>query len=215
MIIKTLEEISETDISCGPEATSLLKNICDFQFVFCLVFLKDVMTHTNILSKYLQYINMNYAAVISMSTQTINIFKEMRSDKKFDDMWDKVIEMAIENNIEHAQLPRKKIPMRFGGGEHQPQEIQIKDYYRINIYFAVLYIIVKEIIDQFQENELEILDGLINVFTNENPDEKLLDIVCKTYKFDNHELQVELKIFNRIFKSKQINSNNSLLYCVM
>jgi len=69
---------------------------------------------------------------------------------------------------------------------------------------------VKEIIDRFQENELEILDGLMNVFTNENPDEKLLDIVCKTYKFDNHELQVELKIFNRMFKSKQINSNNSL-----
>lgn len=108
VIIKTLEEISETDISCGPEATSLLKNICDFEFVFCLVFLKDVMTHTNILSKYLQSINMNYAAVISMSTQTINIFKEMRSDKKFDEMWDKVIEMAIENNIEPAQLPRKK-----------------------------------------------------------------------------------------------------------
>lgn len=100
--------------------------------------------------------------------------------------------------------------MRFGGGGHQPQEIQIKDYYRINIYFAVLDIIVKEIIDRFQENELEILDGLMNVFTNENPDEKLLEIVCKTYKFDNHELQVELKIFNRMFKSKQINSNNSL-----
>ncbi|CAI6372636.1 unnamed protein product [Macrosiphum euphorbiae] len=106
VIIKILEEISETDISCGPEATySLLKNICDFKFVFCLVFIKDVMTHTNILSKYLQSINMNYAAVISMSTQSINIFKEMRSDKKFDEMWDKVIEIAIENNIKPPQVP--------------------------------------------------------------------------------------------------------------
>jgi len=85
VIIKILEEISETDISCGPEATSLLKNICDFEFVVCLIFFKDVMTHTNILCKYLQSIYMNYAAVISMSTQTINIFKEMRSDKKFDE----------------------------------------------------------------------------------------------------------------------------------
>jgi len=32
----------------------------------------------------------------------------MRSDKKFDEMWDKVIDMAIENNIEPAQLSRKK-----------------------------------------------------------------------------------------------------------
>lgn len=51
---------------------------------------------------------MNYNAVISMSTQTTNMFKEMRSDKKFYEMWDKVIEMAKENNIEPAQLPRKK-----------------------------------------------------------------------------------------------------------
>lgn len=49
------------------------------------------MTHTNIFSKYLQSINMNYASVISMSTQTTNILKEIRSDKKFDEMWDKVI----------------------------------------------------------------------------------------------------------------------------
>lgn len=77
------------------------------------------------------------------------------------------------------------MPMRLGGGGHQPQEIQIKDYYRINIYFSVLDIIMKEIKNRFQENLLEILDGLINVFTNENPDEKLLDIVCKTYKFSN------------------------------
>jgi len=69
---------------------------------------------------------------------------------------------------------------------------------------------MKEIKDRFQENQLEILDGLMNVFTNENPDEKLLDILCKTYTFDIHELQVELKIFNRMFKSKQINSNNSV-----
>lgn len=51
---------------------------------------------------------MNYNAVISMSTQTTNIFKEMRSDEKFDKIWDIVIEMAKENNIESAQLPRKK-----------------------------------------------------------------------------------------------------------
>jgi len=32
--------------------------------------------------------------------------------------------VAKENNIKTAQLPRKKqIPMRLGGGGHQPQEI--------------------------------------------------------------------------------------------
>ena len=38
----------------------------------------------------------------------------------------------------------------------------------------------------------------------------LLDIISNTYKFYNHELQIELKIFIRIFKSKQTNSNNSV-----
>jgi len=37
-----------------------------------------------------------------------------------------------------------------------------------------------------------------------------VDIVGKTYKFDYHELQIELKIFNRMFKFKQTNSNNNI-----
>jgi len=70
---------------------------------------------------------MNYAAVISMSTQTINIFKEMRSDKKFDEMWDKVIEMAIENNIEPAQLSRnKKYQCDLDGVGINPKKYRLK-----------------------------------------------------------------------------------------
>lgn len=48
---------------------------------------------------YLQSVNMNYTAVINISTQTTNILKEMWSNKKFDEIWDKVIKMAKENII--------------------------------------------------------------------------------------------------------------------
>lgn len=73
---------------------------------------------------------MNYATVISMSTQTTNILKEMYSNKKFYEMWDKLIKMAKENDIEPAKLPRKKqITMKLEGNVCQPQEMHIKDYY--------------------------------------------------------------------------------------
>lgn len=40
----------------------------------------------------------------------------------------------------------------------------------------------------------------MNKFTNENFNEKLLDTVCKIYKFDKRELKLKIKIFNSMFK---------------
>lgn len=62
-------------------------------------------------------------------------------------MWDEVIKMSKENNIEPAKLSRKKKQksMRLQVGGHQHQELQIKDYYRISIYFSIFHTIQKEI----------------------------------------------------------------------
>ncbi|CAI6362199.1 unnamed protein product [Macrosiphum euphorbiae] len=86
-IINTLEHISDNDINSGSEAKSLLNNIQNFEFVLCLIVLKDILEYTNILSKYLQSVNINYATVIDMSNSTINIIKQMRSEIEFNNKW--------------------------------------------------------------------------------------------------------------------------------
>ncbi|KAE9543892.1 hypothetical protein AGLY_001870 [Aphis glycines] len=53
-VVNTLENISETDVLHGSDANSLLGSKNTFEFLFCIHFLKEVMSITNILSKYLQ-----------------------------------------------------------------------------------------------------------------------------------------------------------------
>lgn len=205
-LINTLEEISENNINSGAEATSLLGNIQNFEFVFCLIILQEIMEHTNVLSKYLQSININYITVIEMCEQTVDILKDMRTDTEFHKRWIQVIKVAGENNIEPPKLPRKRrIPQKYGGGENFPQNVPVEQYYRINIYFLVLDIIIKEMEVRFKENQLQILNGLKNLIINDNLEENMLTLVCNTYKLDMQPLKNELNIFNRMFASKYLN----------
>jgi len=202
-IINTLEHISDNDINSGSEAKSLLNNIQNFEFVFCLIVLKDILEYTNILSKYLQSVNINYATVIDMSNSTINIIKQMRSEIEFNNKWNEAMEMIKTNNIDPPKIPRKKnVPYKLGGGEKGPQTLNLKDYYRIEIYYPVLDIIIREMQQRFQENQLDILNGLKEIIVNDNPPHEALNIVCNTYNFDLKHLNTEIEVYNRMFKLK-------------
>ncbi|XP_008181768.1 zinc finger MYM-type protein 1-like [Acyrthosiphon pisum] len=179
-LINTLEEISENNINSGAEATSLIGNIQNFEFVFCLIILQEIMEHTNVLSKYLQSINISYITVIEMCEQTVDILKDMRTDTEFHKRWIQVIKVTGENNIEPPKLSRKRrIPQKYGGGENGPQNVP--------------------------ENQLQILNGLKNLIINDNFEENMLTLVCNTYKLDMQPLKNELNIFNRMFASKYPN----------
>jgi len=66
------------------------------------------MRQTNILSKYLQSPNINYANVNTMSLQTVAILNKHRSDTEFDKTWSKAMEITKKNNIISPKLPRKR-----------------------------------------------------------------------------------------------------------
>lgn len=53
-IISTLEEINEKDSIHGSDASSVLKSIQDFELVFCLKLIKQVLQLTNSLSLHFQ-----------------------------------------------------------------------------------------------------------------------------------------------------------------
>lgn len=124
------------------------------------------MEHTNVLSKYLQSININYITVIEMCEQAVDILKDMRTDTEFHKIWIQVIKVTGENNIEPPKLPRKRIPQKYDGGENGPENLPVEQYYRINIYFTVFDIIIKEMEICFKENQLQILNGLKNLIIN-------------------------------------------------
>ena len=53
-IVLTLEKINETDSIHGPDANSILNNIQNFEFIFCLKLMKLVFELTNSLSLHFQ-----------------------------------------------------------------------------------------------------------------------------------------------------------------
>lgn len=202
-IIETLEHIYENDIVSGGEAKSLMNNILNFEFIFCLLFLKNIFEQTHILSKYLQSPSINFSTAKNMCNSTLDILKELRSDMKFEYKWNEVIEMVDKYQVEHPKLKRKKsIPLKLGGGETQSNSILVKDNYRITIYFKVLDVIIQEMENRFKENQMDIISGLSEIFMSEEPTEDLLKLVSDTYNFNTHDLKTELEIFNRMFNQK-------------
>lgn len=216
VILKTLEDISEKDSINGSDASSLLFSISNFEFVFCIVFLNNVMRETNILSKYLQSPNINYASVNTMTLQTVDILNKYRSDTEFNITWNKAMEITKKNNISSPKLPRKRtIPLKLGGGQvNSSNIISVQDMYKINIYNTVLDIIIKEIQDRFKENDLNILQAMKDVIVSEKSEKNSIKLVCDTYKINFDETTIELTMFNRMFKTKynEFNINNKIAY---
>lgn len=129
---------------------------------------------------------------------------------KFEYKWNEVIEMTDKYRVEHPKLKRKKsIPLKLGGGETQSNSIQVKDNYRITIYFKVLDVIIQEMEHRFKENPMDIISGLSEIFMSEEPTEDLLKLVSEKYNFNTHDLKTELYIFNRMFNPKYDNTSVS------
>lgn len=209
-IIDTLEHIYNHDTVSGAEAKSLLNNLLNFEFIFCLSFLKNIFEQTHILSKYLQSPNVNFSTANNMCQSTIDILKNLRSDIEFESKWNEVIEILDEYQIEHPKIKRKKnIPLKLGGGETHPYSNQVKDNYRITIYYKVLDVIIQEMKNRFQENQMDVLNGLSEIIISENPPKDVLKTVSDTYNFDIDDLKTELGIFNRMFKQKYSNTSVS------
>lgn len=110
-IIDTLSEISGNDVEFGSDASALLRCIKTFEFVFSLILLEDVLKKTNFLSKYLQPPSLNYSLIIEMVKECINSFIELRTEEKFQQFWEKAVNISENNGFSEAKHPRvKSIP---------------------------------------------------------------------------------------------------------
>lgn len=119
----SLNEIGENDTFAGPDASSLLKLVETFDFIFCLNLLKFVLNETNILSEYLQSPTINYSSVHLMAQQTNNTFKDSRSNDEFNSTWIETQVIVDKYDLEEAKLPKeRKIPMKLGGGKFQKMQ---------------------------------------------------------------------------------------------
>lgn len=66
-------------------------------------------------------------------------------------------------------------------------------------------IIIRDIQQRFQENNLNILNGLKEIIVNSTPSLKALNVICNTYGFDKKKLDIEIEVYNRMFIAKYSN----------
>ncbi|KAL4103605.1 hypothetical protein QTP88_018966 [Uroleucon formosanum] len=208
-VIDSLENISENDSIHESDANSLLKSMKTFEFLFCVHFFKDIMSITNILSKYLQSSNIDYSSVQHMTKATIQELSNMRCEDKFDMIWSKANVMRIDNEICSPILSRKsKVPKKLGGGLKQNENCNVKDHYKINIYFQVLDTIISDMKERFKENDIHILNCMQDIIVNEPTKFTSFQDVSTMYGFNESELKAETKIFNRMYRS--LNTENTI-----
>jgi hypothetical protein len=93
-----------------------------------------------------------------MTKATIQELSNMRCEDKFDMIWSKPNVMRIDNEICSPILSRKlKVPKKLGGSLKQNENCNVKDHYKINIYFQVLDTIINDMKERFKENDIHIL----------------------------------------------------------
>jgi len=144
-----------------------------------------------------------------MTKATIQELSNMRCEDKFDMIWSKANVMRIDNEICSPILRRKsKVPKKLGGGLKQNENCNVKDHYKINIYFQVLDTIISDMKERFKENDIHILNCMQDIIVNEPIKFTSFQDVSTMYGFNESELKAETKIFNRMYKS--LNTENTI-----
>ncbi|CAI6354019.1 unnamed protein product [Macrosiphum euphorbiae] len=199
----TLKSLSDTRRGCRIEAIRSVIN----NFNSIVLTLENInetdSTHgpdANSISNNIQ----NFEFIFSA---TIVELQSLRSDDSFDKIWTETEQLASKESISPPTIPRiRTIPSRLGGGETLISR-NVASYFKTNIYFPVLDIVIHDIETKFAENNLKILIALQNCLSTRNHrDEDILE-VCNTYNINFDDLKAELKLFGKMCSSTNIDEH--------
>ncbi len=106
------------------------------------------------------------------------------------------MKLCNDNGIEPPVKPRaKRVPVRFGGGDDGTAELNIKDYYRIKIYYVILDNIITSINHRFYENIIEIVVLMEKLFLyKEFLNEDELHELTQFYSINYDDLKAEQRL---------------------
>ena len=110
VLCSAFNEISEQEYQTGAEAMILLKSISTFE-LFSITALESVFILTNMLS--IQFIS-NLQLKITAVTDSLKL---NRNEQHFKSLWDEVMVVSEQLDIEPPSLPRqRKVPRRIDDG---------------------------------------------------------------------------------------------------
>ena len=221
-IMNTLEEIADSDVSCGSQAEGLLKAISTFDFVFNLYILDVVFNTTNILSKYLQSVNVSICSALESTHAVLQSLKDMRNEEEFEKFWKEATDTCNKLNLPDPCLPRqRRIPAKQGGGRRRS---------KFYIYQCEALLSNQLFLSSFRyinfsngtsENDLSIARDVEEILVAQSllsVSDAAIKRVSSFYGFDEDDIKAELRVFTNLVKDKEISllqntSTGSIILC--
>jgi hypothetical protein len=190
-ILSTLELIETGD------SFILLQVLRTFDFVFHIYMMSEIYLITHILSKFLQHSNITLTDALGKVKITIDSFRSLQNEYEFKRIWNESMKICIANNIDEPKERRKrKVPLRFGGGDINSINSSIQDEYRDNSFYAVLDNIIASIKERFDENHLAIIVLCEKLFlTKTYLDEGELKSITQFYNVSYDDLRAEQRLY--------------------
>ena len=200
-VSKALEQIVDEDPKAGPQANGLLSTMHTYEFIFALVLMLEVFQISNVLSKQLQSSTLFMSESCTITNGVILEFRNMQKDNSFfGNFWNESLALAKACNIstEPKLLRTCKTPAKLGGENATPVYADAKEYYLVNVYYAILDIMITQIEKHFDESDLHLLHAIETTVLKH--DSYSITKVCNTYSLDSKDLEAELQIFFNILK---------------
>jgi hypothetical protein len=159
--------------------------------------MSEIYLITHILSKFLQHSNITLTDALGKVKITIDSFRSLQNEYEFKRIWNESMKICIANNIDEPKERRKrKVPLRFGGGDINSINSSIQDEYRDNSFYAVLDNIIASIKERFDENHLAIIVLCEKLFlTKTYLDEGELKSITQFYNVSYDDLRAEQRLY--------------------
>ena len=132
-----LDQIGNTssDFKVKSTVSGFQRQLCQFEFYFCLTVSLKIFEKTDVLSKELQKMQVSCGEAISMTSVVRQDFLKMRNEDFFRTLWSDSLKLAVRMNADEPRVPRlrRSSPARYDEGAPQ-EEITAEQHYRRIFY---------------------------------------------------------------------------------
>ena len=206
-IIQALEELENSDdTKTRAKAETLLKRIKSFEFIVMLMFMRNIMMKTKILTKQVQSVDINIIDTLEAVKATVSTLRHLRQDEgNLNQQINASIAFAESHQIDAAadyerNHPRRRLSRRVDERPETATDLSLQDYYRKE-FVQVLDVLTNALTDNV-ESACNILSPLIRLllppFTSDpkiEDVESLAQMLPKSMQPDIEVLCVELTLF--------------------
>ncbi len=204
-IVESLEELKDSD-DPKTKTSNLLGRVKSFEFIIMLMFMRNVMMKTKILTKEVQSVDINIVDTLEAAQATIATLRHLRDDEtNLDNQIDAAVvfsaqhEIDAEDEYQRNHRPRRR-PRRFDERPETIATLTFKNFYRKE-FIQVLDVQIQNLTANVKA-AYDILTPAINLLLppfNKEPEpeefEALVKMLPETLKPDVSALNVELTMF--------------------